>query len=336
MKYKLVFVFAVMCFVTPRVLTAEKWKHITIQQGLPGDEIQLLVEDKQGKLWVGTGSGLAMRKGDGFEVYLKKKRIWDFVQIGKDHYWVGTRNGIILMGPEENKHMFKSHTVAPIVLYKKNIYWAIGKNPRTQRNILAAGTTEGWDPVQAFEGKKVVDLFRQQNGTLWVAEDGNGIYRVNLDKGAEQAEHHLPGFNVTVVAEDSSGRLWSGVWGRGVRVYKDGEWATHLADKETYVFDIKEDAQGHIWVATNSSGLWEYDGKKWGNHLREEGQINMLATTSDGRVWISTQMKGGLRYWDGKKWHFALDNRLPFRCLMETENGDIWAGSVLGGVFVLE
>ncbi|MFP4027404.1 MAG: two-component regulator propeller domain-containing protein [Candidatus Brocadiia bacterium] len=336
MKRKMSLAIAVICFAAAAGLADGKWKHITKEDGLPGDEIQLLLQDKQGKLWIGTGSGLALRQGDGFKVYLEKKRIWDMVQIDKNRFWIGTRGGVMLLQDGETKHLFKGHTVAPIVHYRKNVFWAIGKNPGTQRNILAGGTTEGWEPIEPFKGKKVVDLFRQNDGTIWVAEDGNGVYRIEQDKGPEEAKHHLSGFNVTVISQDSKGGVWCGVWGRGVRVFRDGKWTGHLADEETYVFDIEEDAEGHVWVATNSSGLWEYDGKDWESHLREEGQINMLATTSDGRVWISTQMLGGLRYWDGKKWQFALDNRLPFRCLLETNKGDVWAGSVLGGVFVLE
>jgi ligand-binding sensor domain-containing protein len=101
------------------------------------------------------------------------------------------------------------------------------------------------------------------------------------------------------------------------------------------VLNIVQDAKSHIWVATSATGLWRFDGVKWTNHLQEEGSINTLAVTSDGRVWICSQIRGGLRYWDGEAWQVSLDSPLPIRCVIETGGGDIWAGGVLDGVHIL-
>ena len=67
---------------------------------------------------------------------------------------------------------------------------------------------------------------------------------------------------------------------------------------------------------------------------KDEGPINMIQTTSDGRVWISSQMNGGLRYWDGAAWKVSLDSPLPIRCLLEAKGGQVLAGGVLDGLHV--
>ena len=89
-------------------------------------------------------------------------------------------------------------------------------------------------------------------------------------------------------------------------------------------------------MATSQSGLWCFDGKRWVSHLRDEGGINLLETTSDGRVWISSQAAGGLRYWQAGAWHVSLPGPLPIRCLLETRDKQLWAGGVLSGVYIKE
>ncbi len=326
---------------------AEEWKNITKKDGLPSDKINFIRQDEEGNVWIGTRKGLALYTDGKIKVRLKGHKIWDMKQIKTGEYWVGINHGLVLMKKDKvvwkgekkkgkrkgNIAFFSGYTPVPIVHYAGDKYWALGKKGKSQNNAIGQGTPEGWKPLPFFDKKAMVDLYRDSDGTIWAAEDGNGVFEIHPDKELGEAPHHLQGFNVTDMAEDSDGYMWCGVWDRGVRVYQEGQWESHLTQEDTYVFNISEDAQGHIWVATSSSGLWEYDGAEWENHLEDE-QINMLATTPDGRVWVSTQRKGGLRYWNGEKWQYALNNRLPFRCVYQTEDGRIWAGAVLGGVFV--
>ncbi len=74
---------------------------------------------------------------------------------------------------------------------------------------------------------------------------------------------------------------------------------------------------------------------KWLQDLKEEGSINLLAADREGRIWISSQAKGGLRYWDGKAWRVSLESLLPIRCFLQTNEGVCLAGGVLDGVHVL-
>jgi len=325
---------AVLFFATSLVAIAGgQWQHITKKQGLPGNEINLITADGSGTIWVGTNSGLAKKTKDGFSIRLKGQSIFNLNQIGKHRYLVGTGRGIFLLKKKKKKQIFEGNQIDPIVHYKGNTYWALGKDANSKTNNLWTGTVNGeWKQVKAYKNMKLGGLFRDSSGTVWVVETGNGVHAISPEKGPEKAEHHLPGFNVNVLTEDDDGQIWCGGMEDGVRQLVDGSWESYLQDKETVIFDIEEAASGHVWVATNTIGVWEYDGDEWTNHL--DGQINMLDTTSDGRVWVSSQMKGGLRSWNGNKWTVELKSRLPFRTLYETGNGPVWAGSVLGGVYI--
>ncbi|MEI6085272.1 MAG: hypothetical protein WCS70_13360 [Verrucomicrobiota bacterium] len=195
-------------------------------------------------------------------------------------------------------------------------------------------TGQEWKTVGRFEKEKVVDLLRTQDGSVWVAVDGNGVFVVSPKDGPAAATLHLAGLNVTAMREDSKGRVWCGLWGKGVAVWDKGTWTRHLPKEKSVTLGIREDTKGQIWVATSANGLWRLTGAAWTNDLAAEGSINMLETTSDGRVWISSQSVGGLRYWDGTKWQVSLANPLPIRCLLETKTKQLWAGAILDGIYI--
>ncbi|MDP6357371.1 MAG: hypothetical protein QF473_19805, partial [Planctomycetota bacterium] len=169
-----------------------------------------------------------------------------------------------------------------------------------------------------------------------VVIDGNGVFEIDPKAGPDKATHHIEGTNVQSMAEDSKGRIWCGLWGRGVMVYDDKGWTSHLKKEKSAILSMASDAAGGMWVATSANGLWNYNGKTWRHDLAEEGSITLLTSTSDGRVWVSSQFSGGLRYWNGKKWTESLPGPLPIRCLIEAPDKSLWAGGVLDGVHVLK
>ena len=179
-----------------------------------------------------------------------------------------------------------------------------------------------------------MDLLRAPDGSVWVAVDGNGVFVVAPQTGPAAATQQLAGLNVTTLRADSKGRVWCGLWGKGVAVWDKGNWTRHLAKEKSVILAIREDTKGQLWVATSANGLWRLTGETWTNDLAAEGSINMLETTTDGRVWISSQSVGGLRYWDGAKWQVALANPLPIRCLLETKTKQLWAGAILDGLYI--
>jgi len=315
--------------------SAEKWENLTQEShGLSGNEIQFIKADAAGTVWIGTRSGLTACSGGKFSVVLNQGEIWDVLQVDKEKYWIGTGGGAILRQGKETKLTLEGTTVAPVIQFSDKAVWAIKKDRRTERNWLVENQGGDWQDVERFKAEKVVDLLKTSDGTVWVIIDANGVYEVNPAKGVDAAARHLEGSNVTTLFEDSKGRIWFGLWEGGVACLEKGQWTRHLKKEKSFIFGIKEDGQGNLWVATNQNGLWRTEGEKWVNDLKEEGGINLLVATSDGRVWISTQTRGGLRYWDGKAWQVSLDSVLPIRCMFETKDKQIWAGGVLDGLHI--
>jgi ligand-binding sensor domain-containing protein len=307
---------------------------VTKDKGLPGDEIQFLRQDDAGAVWIGTLSGLGVFRGGQFTNLVTRGEFWDVLQVGPHKHWVGGGGGALLIEAGKQTWSLPGNTVAPIIRVNDTTVWALAKNRGTERNTLMENAGGDWKPVARFEKERVVDVLPTREGAVWVALEGNGVLVVPPRGDPATAVQHLAGLNVTTMRQDSQGRVWCGLWGKGVAVWEKDAWTTHLTKEKSVILAIREDARGGIWVGTNEKGLWRYDGKAWTNDLADEGAINMLETTSDGRVWISSQAVGGLRYWDGTKWQVSLGNPLPIRCLLETKEKTFWAGGVLDGVYI--
>jgi len=330
-------------------LRAGEWRNVTADDGLPGNEVQMLKAAKDGGVWVGTLSGLALHR-DGKIMLLTKEGIlvnagegavwrtsmWDITPAEENSYWLGTGNGVHLVGGGKNKTFLRGTTVAPIVRGGGRTFYAISKDLRTESNVLVFTDGTDWQPVPEFKGVSVVDLTRGPDGTIRVVEDANGVHAFAAATGPARRAHDLSGRNVTALLQDSQHRVWCGTWGQGLFV-KDGDnaWQRHLEKEKSAILGLAESTDGAVWVATSANGLWHFDGRDWRSMLSDEGGINLLQATSDGKVWISSQAQGGLRYWDGTAWQTSLTNPLPIRCLLETPDKRLVAGGVLDGLHVL-
>ncbi len=320
---------------SPVEVTSEPPDHLTIGEGLPGNEIQFLRERQDGAIWIGTLTGLGLFRNGKCAIIVKKSQVWDVLPAGEGQHWVGTGHGVLRAGKEQSEPALKGYSIAPLVQVNDKKIWAVVKEAKGQKSFVAECKGKEWTPVKALEGERAKDLFRTTDGRLWISVEGNGILEVPSSDATDQAVRHLEGREVTAFQEDDQGRIWCGTWGYGLHVLEKAQWTRHLPREKSAILDIDVDSRGDIWVATSAHGLWRQDGKNWVNDLKEERGINLVEPTSDGRVWISNQARGGLRYWDGKVWRQALPGPLPMRCLLETKSGDIWVGGVLDGVHIL-
>ena len=319
---------------SPTRVSAEGWTHLTSEDGLPGNDIQFLRERTDGSVWIGTLTGLGCYRDGKCAIVVEKSKVWDVLPAGKDKYWVGTARGVSISGGDEKELALKGHSVAPLVKVSDGTIWAIAKS-RGQASFVAQFDGKEWTKVKALEGEDVKDLFRSSDGRTWISIVGNGILEIASTETPDQFVRHLEGREVTAFQEDGKRGIWCGTWGHGLHQLRQGQWVRHLSREKSAILDIDVDSRGDLWVATSAHGLWRRSGETWVNDLKKERGINLMEPTSDGRVWISNQARGGLRYWDGKSWTEALPGPLPMRCILEARNGDLWVGGVLDGVHVL-
>lgn len=195
----------------------------------------------------------------------------------------------------------------------------------------------------------VMSLFQDNEGTLWVGTDSDGLYGINLQHNISRHFSHseLPGSAPTTIMciyEDSNRNLWLGSYLHGLAKMnrKTGKCEyMHIYDQNkspvTKVYSLLEDDQKNLWIATMGGGLF-YMNITTGRITRfpekagyVNSWINCLLKSQDNRLYVGTY--DGLTIIDlrTKKIVSAhsshLFERKTIYTLYEDAKGMIWLGT---------
>lgn len=243
--------------------------------------VRRIIEDKKGTIWFATSSGLVKYDGKNYSVYsvkegLQNEEIWSLSIDKKGTMWVGTTHGA-------------SHFDG-----KKFIPFAI---PETV--VADAG------PMLSI--KSVGGFVEDNDGTLWIGNDGNGIFTYKNGKFKHLTkENGLTDNHAGVSLKDSQGNLWISSFYGGVSKY-DGKRFTNFTQdgliKGEETGSFCEDRNGHIWFTAEGLGVYRYDGSHFTLYTTENGLttnvVQCIMEDNKGQLWFSSWQ--GLCIFDGEK-----------------------------------
>ena len=209
------------------------------------NSIWSLLQDKSGKMWIGTGDGVYHFDGKSFTRFLQN-------------------DGVI------NKENLKLTLIDNMIQDKNgNIWFASGVPPGEEGICLFDGKS-----IKSFKpnGDKWIRYIREdKNGNLWFGgrAHGNFIYDGNAFKiFTEKAKIGNP------VLVDKSGNIWfngeemlnrfdseEGIWvynGKSFKNYNDKNGMSKY-----FVWSMLEDKKGNIWIGSRNTELYKFDGKSF-------------------------------------------------------------------------
>ncbi len=285
---------------------------VAASQGLCDNVVNVIVEDQEGFLWIGTNGGLnrldpaknqfqVFKHEHGNKNSLSSDVVTSICRDPHDGLWIGTRDGLNLFRPKEG--VFTSY-----------------KNKKGMPGTLN-------DP-------QVSCLFKDRHGHLWIGTRRGGIYRYIHEK---DRFIHYPirmilsdkqGFSaneIKSIYEDSRGMLWVGTFGSGLYRFSKNPVSFELYPSSlnrsftlssNMILSIFEDKTGLLWIGTEGGGITTY------NHRRETfahfihcpldknslSSNTVLSICEDpghpGEIlWIGTY--SGLNLFDRKRNHFT-------------------------------
>jgi signal transduction histidine kinase/ligand-binding sensor domain-containing protein len=193
--------------------------HYTTKDGLPGDDVKIIHQDRGGKLWFGTYGGLAQLKDGRFIAYtaphlandgLTVKRVRSIYEDAEGTFWIGTydeglsrfRDGKFFNYRTE--HGLFNNGVFQILEDRRGYFWiscnkgiyrvsrreldemAEGRIPRI--NSVAFGKDDGMFNTECNGGRQPAG-FIAQDGKLWFPTMGGVVV---IDPDAAQANPQLP------------------------------------------------------------------------------------------------------------------------------------------------
>ncbi|MET3131461.1 signal transduction histidine kinase/ligand-binding sensor domain-containing protein/CheY-like chemotaxis protein [Oxalobacteraceae bacterium GrIS 1.11] len=308
-----------------------RFEQFGIEQGLPHELVQTMLQDRQGFMWIGTQSGLVRYDGARVTFYrhnadkpgsLTNPWVTALYEDGHGRLWVGTRGGG-LQRYDPASESFTPYTRQP-----------------------ADSRDGGGLQISAIKG--------DGGSGMWLATT-DGLSHFNPERGEFTALRHdaaqagsLGHNTVTALAPDRQGNLWLGT-AHGLERLPGGaaQFEHHRLDSEAApdpkrndIHALLLDRDGALWIGT-AAGLevWPATGPKRRFGAAEglaAGAIETLYQDRDGAVWLGTQ-DDGLKRWDAGAEHFLTyhnesgdphslaDNRVV--ALLQDRSGSLWVGT---------
>ncbi len=279
----------------------EQLTYLTEADGLPGNRVTSINEDKAGNYWFGTGGGLVKYDGKTFEVFnnfmgntsADHNRVSNVLIDDDGEFWIGTWAGIY-------RYDGKDFTRFEL--------------PKPEVDTIWNQDTEGWTSISMIDSQ----------GSIWFTVDAYGATKWD----GETFTHYnkkdgLPSNSVQTVTEDEAGNLWFGTrvsekdhpepekrFGAGGLSRYDGKDFTHFPEfpglSENDVYSTYADKSGNVWISTLADGLYKYDGKQFINLKPEQGAspipfkgIQSFLEDSKGNFWVGCS--GGLFRLEGEE-----------------------------------
>jgi len=234
------------------------------REGLGGDRVLGLLEDREGDLWVTTWDGGLTQLADGaFVTYGEKDGLSSdaartIFEDREGRVWVGTVRGLNRLQDGRWRHFGAAEGLPDDFVYSL---------AQLADGDLAVGTLErvarvSGDRVSplsvAVPGLRTVySLLAERPDTLWI---GAGRRGVRLAGG--RAEIILEGeeMNVYTILRDRRGTLWfgtfTGVYAMPAGAARPVRWETRHDSPRTVIFSSLEDGRGDLWFGTYEGGLF--------------------------------------------------------------------------------
>lgn len=283
---------------------------------LPDNSIYAMVSDPQGRVWVGTGNGVARWDGKRFTRIapdlLGGKSVVRLTRDADGSFWAGTDSGLFQILPDDSARPALWATSAEmrsaIVLHDRHGgYWAgtadgLYRGDARQMRLLAGDSGSGF----LTQRSGVLDLLQDHEGGVWVATLSQGLAYLPPDWTRFSTWYQLDGkptdslylLNAAAAAD---------------RYYVVGAHGVYELGADGRLAQIAHEQQlgvGAIW-----SVMPRADGALW---LGRAGRIGLFQPRS-----------GTLQEW---KLGGGLDLRQRIDIIRQAPNGDVWLSVINYGV----
>jgi signal transduction histidine kinase/ligand-binding sensor domain-containing protein/DNA-binding response OmpR family regulator len=316
--------------------------HTSSASGLPDNEVDNLVQDDEGQLWILTPRGLSVFKNGKFAAYAGRQGLPDdgigTPYQGRDGtVWIATPHGLVRLrhGRFEAIRIPPSPGKLEVASIAED---AGGLWLGTDRGLmrLAGGEMTSYAGKSGLPPGRISKVFADRNDGIWVGVSGHGLYRLQGGEFVSVTGRDLSALTpIYEIAQDRSGNIWIGTWGNGlVRASPDG----FKSVAEGAASAVLETRDGSLWMGTYGAGLRRLKDGEITSYTTHEGLSgNFIATLSEDRTGnLLIGSEGGLdRFENGTLAPFTT-NLGPPRTVsqfLEGHDGSVW---MMGGPRGLE
>jgi diguanylate cyclase (GGDEF)-like protein len=280
------------------------------ESGLLDSAVFSVFHDREGTAWLATNRGLARLRKNVLQTFsvkngLASSEVYPLYRDRQDRIWIGTTKGLsrYANGTFSTVDLKPALAGAPAKETWRGPEMSVQSLWEDPKGRMWVGVDGGLFIVEDGRAERLPGSFGQhvyaihgdRRGDVWVASNlGLQRYRDDRLVASLTAKDGLPNEFMTLIFEDSKGRLWFGGMG-GLSAWTDGR-LTNYTTREglvgNYVRTVYEDADGTLWIGTYGEGLSRFKDGRFVNYRVENGLFNngVFAIQEDraGHFWISS------------------------------------------------
>lgn len=193
-------------------------------------------------------------------------------------------------------------------------------------------------PPDEWQGRPVHSITRTQDGHIWAASEGAGVYRFDGTNWTRYGvAEGLENLFVWSVLADSRQELWVGSWGGGLFRLEQGRFVaqTNLVAPSEPVVALKESPAGNLWIGTQGAGLLRLRTNAIERFATlggaAAGAVRVIEVGPGGEIWIGTQGDGLGRLKDGQFQSYQMAEGLAENYILSMfcePDGTLWIGTL--------
>jgi signal transduction histidine kinase/ligand-binding sensor domain-containing protein len=309
-------------------------------QGLSSEVVAAMVQDHEGRLWVGTEGGLSYFDGRGFSPYSGALPPGFVLSLAVDRegaIWVATDGGLARIKQGKTRIIAEADGI-PRGPVQEVVEDAQGRllvlssgSIRVQKDLHTFVAPAPWPgqepPTHLFADPSMPGAWATTDRTIWFWQNQAWT---PLDMPSLASGEVLLG-----IAVDGARDLWlrtsSSLWrqpAEGPRTWI----RARMAGGYSHISKLSRDAEGWIWVDT-AAGLWRVRGdrREQFGHAQDDARGGIV--DQEGGFWFRTD-KGVLRVLGQTRWHaYGSREGLPtdttWQMILDHQ-GRLWVGTDAG------
>jgi len=292
-----------------------------VREGLPQSQVQSIIQDQQGYLWIGTRDGLAVFDGRQFKQFTTKDSL--------------ESNYVLTSYYDSHQNIWLAYRTR-----------GLSKLNTKNRKIIPI------DVSPELRNLQIDDILEDTYGRFWFATEGGGLFCLDSSVWNKYTKDDgLISNNINCLALKNDSELWIGT-AEGVNILNiNDQLASGKQDVKTLkklntfqVSDILIDKDKNAWIGTDNAGMYlvsddQQSIKKYSvlNGLNSN-EVKDIFQDSKQRIWIGSRAGGAalLSNPESEQFlHLTEKHGLAFRdvkCIFEDREGSIWIGTNGGGL----
>ncbi|MFA0961395.1 SpoIIE family protein phosphatase [Roseivirga sp. BDSF3-8] len=292
------------------------FRPVTVADGLPQTQSEVIFEDSRGFLWIGSyEGGLSRYDGYSYKTYTMRdglvyNSIKDLDETSKGELIVGTGQGVSIFNGQTFTTLLDKVIVSELQVDSQDNIWIVSSSGLIRLRAQNNYSPEYYPP---FKGRPLRALYIDSpNKTLWTGGT-DSLFQMPLDAPFEPSPVHTgyitPGGNsenveFQEITMSPEGNLWVALPAYGLYEFRSGTFSPMFEEelKGVQPHKIIYGSDSSLWIPTYQQGIFQYEKGKLYNFHQQNGLSNNhvrdLTVTSEGEVWICTS--AGISRFNGK------------------------------------